>query len=192
MDTTDDQTNPQFSFHPVIPERQPDLARFSEAHGKFRYCSCMRWRMRSSQFQRATKEERVAALEALVRQGTPVGVLAYADGVPVGWCSVAPRETYAGLERYRALPRIDDEPVWSVVCFFIDARFRRQGLSGLLLRAAVDYARSQGAPIVEGYPVEPGPRSYTFMGSPGTFLRAGFQDVTPAGQTRRVMRYYVI
>jgi hypothetical protein len=71
----------------------------------------MRWRMTSTQFQRSTKEERAEALERLVREGTPVGVLAYFDGEPVAWCSVAPRETYAGLERYRALPRINDEPV---------------------------------------------------------------------------------
>jgi len=178
-------------FHPVTPERLPDLARFSLAHGKFRYCSCMRWRMTSTQFQRSTKDERVASLDERVCQGVPIGVLAYAEGNPVGWCSVAPRETYHALERYRALPRIDDAPVWSVVCFFVDSHFRRQGLTLGLLRAAVDYARDQGAKIVEGYPVEPGSRFYTYMGSPATFRQAGFRDVTPAGQARLVMRYFI-
>jgi len=56
-------------------------------------------------------EGRVAALEALVRQGTSVGVLAYADDEPVGWCSIAPRQSCEALERYRGLPRIDDVPV---------------------------------------------------------------------------------
>lgn len=178
-------------FHPVTPERLPDLRKFSEQHGKFRYCSCMRWRMMSTEFQRSSKEERVAALEGLVCRGTPIGVLAYAAGQPVGWCSIAPRESYAALERYRALPRIDAAPVWSVVCFFVDRRFRRQGVTLGLLKAAVQYARSQGAKVIEGYPVEPGARLYTYMGSPATFRRAGFRDVTPAGQARRVMRYLV-
>ena len=182
---------PALQFHPVTRDRLPDLARFSEQHGKFRYCSCMRWRLRSSDFQRSTKEERVAALEGLVREGTPVGVLAYADGEAVGWCSVAPRETYAALERFRALPRLDDAPVWSVVCFFVDRHVRREGATVGLLKAAVEYAKSQGAKIVEGYPVEPGPRLYTYMGSPTTFRKAGFRDVTPDGQERRVMRYVV-
>jgi GNAT superfamily N-acetyltransferase len=182
--------SPDFQFHPVTPERLSDLARFSEEHGKFRYCSCMRWRMTSSEYRHSPKRDRVAALEGLVQQGTPVGVLAYAQGEPVAWCSVAPRETFAALERYRALPRIDEEPVWSVVCFFVDRRFRRQGLTESLLRAAIDYARSQGAQIVEGYPVEPGSPSYTYMGSPETFRRAGFQDVTPEGQARQVVRCY--
>jgi GNAT superfamily N-acetyltransferase len=178
-------------FHAVTPERLADLARFSAAHGKFRYCSCMRWRLSSADFQRSTTEGRVAALEARVRQGTPVGILAYLEGEPVGWCSIAPRETYASLERYRALPRLDALPVWSVVCFFVDRRVRRQGVTLGLLRAAVEYARAQGAAAVEGYPVEPRQRLYTYMGASATFAQAGFSDVTPAGQQRRLMRYVV-
>src|SRR5260221_5286070 len=147
-----------FDYRPVIPERLPDLARFSERHGKFRYCSCMRWRLTSADYQRSTKESRIAALDDLVRHGTPVGVLAYLDGEPVGWCSIAPRETYAALERFRALARLDQTPVWSVVCFFIDRQVRRQRVRLGLLQAALQDVRSQGAAVIEGYPVEPGPR----------------------------------
>ena len=107
---------------------------------------------------------------------------------PAG-CSVAPRETYGALERFKALRRIDDAPVWSVVCFFVDPRARRQGATLGLLKAAVAYARSCGAKVVEGYPVEPGPRLYTYMGSPSTFRAAGFRDVTPPARDRRVFRY---
>src|ERR1700681_3221198 len=65
------------TFHPVTPERLPGLARFLVSQGKFRYCACMRWRMPSSQFSRSTKEGRGDALEQLVQDGTPIGVLAY-------------------------------------------------------------------------------------------------------------------
>lgn len=182
---------PKIECRPIAPANLADLDRFSSEHGKFRYCSCMRWRMTSGQYRCSTKESRVAALADLVCQGRPVGVLAYADLTPVGWCSIAPRETYGALERFRALPRIDDQPVWSVVCFFVDRRFRGRNVTLELLRAAVDYARSQGARVVEGYPVEPGPRSYTYMGAPSTFKAAGFSDVTPPGSTRLVMRRLV-
>jgi GNAT superfamily N-acetyltransferase len=193
----DEMNSPQeravqtMEFHPVISERLADLDRFSERHGKFRYCSCMRWRLTSAEFKRSSKGDRAAALAGLVSRGLPVGILAYADGEPVGWCSVAPRETYAALERYAGLPRLDDAPVWSVVCFFVDRCARGRGVTLGLLEAGVEYARSEGARIIEGYPVEPGPRLYTYMGSPATFRRAGFRDVTPKGQARLVMRYFV-
>ena len=180
---------PDFECRPITVANLVDLDRFSSQHGKFRYCSCMRWRMTSSQYRSSTKESRVATLEDLVRRGQPVGVLAYADFHPIGWCSIAPRDTYGALERFRALPRIDDEPVWSVVCFFVDRRRRGQRLTLALLRAAVDYAHAQGARVVEGYPVKPGLGLYTYMGAPSVFRAAGFSDVTPPGSSRLVMRH---
>ena len=178
-------------FQLVTAERLSDLKQFSAEHGKFGYCSCMRWRMTSSQFRNSSKSERAEALNTRVCSSEATGVLAYHDGQPIGWCSIAPRSAYSALERYRALLRIDDEPVWSVVCFFVDRRHRRRGLTLQLLMAAVDYAASEGAHIVEGYPVEPDAPSYTYMGSPDTFRRAGFEDVTPEGQKRTVMRRYI-
>lgn len=181
----------ELQFHPVTPERLADLERFSAEHGKFRYCSCMRWRMTSSQFRNSTKEKRIEALDAMASSGEAVGVLAYDEDGPIGWCSIAPRSSYAALERYRALPPIDDKPVWSVVCLFVNSQYRRRGLTLNLLEAAIEYAASEGAVIVEGYPVDPTAPTYTYMGSPNTFLRAGFTDVTPPGQKRSVMRHYI-
>lgn len=148
----------------------------------------MRWRMTSSEYRKSSKAERNDKLFARVLKGEATGILAYNENRPVGWCSVAPRSAYAALERYRALPRIDGESVWAVVCFFVDRHYRRQGLTLSLLNAAVDYAAAEGANIVEGYPVEPVAPSYTYMGSPNTFLQAGFKNVTPPGQARTVMR----
>lgn len=178
-------------FHPVTIERLSDLDRFSVLHGKFRYCSCMRWRLTSATYQQSSKETRIARLDDLVRTGEPVGILGYEGEIPVGWCSIAPRETYSALERFRALPHIDDTPVWAIVCFFVDRHFRRQNVTLGLLRAAVAYATQRGAMVIEGYPVAPGPHLYTYMGAPATFLAAGFQDVTPPGHVRQVMRYRV-
>jgi hypothetical protein len=84
-----------------------DLAKFSETYGKFGYCSCMRWRMRSTDYQRSSKEARAKKLKQMVNDGLPVGVLAYAGNEPIGWCSIAPRESCEALERYKKLSRID-------------------------------------------------------------------------------------
>src|SRR5690348_11944818 len=37
------------------------------------------------------------------------GVLAYVDGEPAGWCSVAPKSTYRALVRSRTIPHVEDE-----------------------------------------------------------------------------------
>lgn len=183
-----ESSGPDIEFLPVSARTLGDLEGFSAHHGKFRYCSCMRWRMTSSEFRNSTSEKRASCLEKLVLQEVPVGVLAYVNSEPVGWCSVAPRETFAGLERSRVLPRIDDAPVWSVTCFFVDARFRGRGISLGLLGAAADYARSCGAAFLEAYPVDECAHSYRFMGRVDLFARAGFVDVTPPGRARAVMR----
>ena len=189
----EDQAFKQFQFHPISPQRLPDLAAFSQCHGKFRYCSCMRWRMTSADFRRSTKEERVSALENLVRTGAPVGILAYHQGEPVAWCSVAPRESYAALERYRALPAHRRRRRRLVRDLFL----RRSPLPppGPDLRAAQGRGRLRPTPTTrpssKAIPSPPDSPSYTYMGAPETFRRAGFIDVTPAGQARRVMRLTV-
>lgn len=94
------------------------------------------------------------------------------------------------LERSTTLKRIDNLPTWSVACFFIDPSLRGQSLLVKLLQAAVTYAISQGATIIEGYPVEPD-QSYRFMGSPSVFEQVGFREVGIAKNGRRIVRYFV-
>ena len=185
-------------FQPVTPDRWPDLVRLFEHHGNPGYCWCMTWRLSSSDFRRSTSADRQNALERLVRAGTPVGILGYLDGEPVGWCSIAPRETYTRLERSITIQRIDDQITWSVVCFFVDRKVRGQHFTLKLLQAAIEYARAQGAQVIEGYPVEPRrdtagnlqpATSYRSMGYVSTFQKAGFREVVSGGKGRRIMRY---
>jgi guanylate cyclase len=127
------------------------------------------------QFDRLHGEPNRRALEALIRSGEVPGILAYHQGRPVGWCSVAPRERCPVLDRSPNLKAVDGEPVWSIVCFFIPRQHRRRGLSGHLIRAAVRYALSKGAPAVEAYPLDPrhsaGRPGAAFTGQLDTFFR---------------------
>ncbi|WP_052434740.1 GNAT family N-acetyltransferase [Streptacidiphilus melanogenes] len=182
----------ELSVRPVRadgPGRQA-LARFSEAYGTFRWCSCQRWRMTSAEFRASDVPGRVKALEDEVLGGGPIGVLAFAGEEPVGWCSVAPRASYRALARSRVLAPVDDAPVWSLVCFYVPGAWRRRGVTGMLLRGALAYAREQGAAAVETYPA-PAPEggSYSHMGPRGLFEREGFVDVTPPGRKRSVLRH---
>jgi len=174
-------------FLPVTPATAGDLERFSAAYGTFRWCSCQRWRLRSTQFRQAGKEGRVAALAGQVRAGQPVGVLAYDGDDPVGWCSIAPRESYAAVLVSRVIPQVPGERVWSVVCFFIAPRARHQGLRRKLLDAACDYAAEAGAEVIEAYP-SPDGRAYRYMGTRELYRAAGFEEVPVPPGRRPVMR----
>lgn len=155
----------------------------------------MWWRLKRSQFEKQKGEENRKALKKIVDSGEIPGLLAYANGQPIAWCSVAPRETFPVLERSRTLKRIDDQPVWSVVCFFVAKPFRRKGLTVKLLRASLEYAKEHGARIVEGYPVEPKktsiPDAFAFTGLVSVFRKARFVEVLRRSETRPIMRYYI-
>jgi L-amino acid N-acyltransferase YncA len=176
-------------FHPVSIDRYTDLTTFFEQYGNLNYCWCMRWRLKNTEFKQSNSKNRRSKFESLVEANIPVGVLGYQQGKVVGWCSIAPRETYTLLENSTTLKRIDNLPTWSVVCFFIDPNLRGQSLSVKLLQAAVTYAISQGATIVEGYPVESN-KSYRFMGSSSTFEQAGFREAGIAKNGRRIVRFF--
>jgi GNAT superfamily N-acetyltransferase len=185
---------PKLEYHPVTPERWADLERLFGKHGADGGCWCMWWRLTRSQFARQVGEKNRLALKAIVDSGKVPGLLAYADGEPVAWCSLGAREDYPSLERSRTLKRVDDRPVWSIVCFFVAKPFRGRGLMEPFLRAAVEYAGERGAKIVEGYPVEPQKRlsgSSGYMGVASAYRKAGFVEVTQTAARRPIMRYLI-
>lgn len=153
----------------------------------------MWWRLPKSKWKRRQGDGNRRGLKKIVDSGVPTGILAYSSGQPVGWCAIAPRSDFSRLERSRILKPVDDEPVWSVVCFVIVKAFRRRGLTVQLLRAAVEYARRHGARIVEGYPVEPKkpvvPDVFAYTGFASAFTKAGFKEVARRSPTRPIMRY---
>lgn len=173
---------PNLEIYPVTPERWADMEALFEGRGGPHNCWCMVWR--KNQFAKAMpgKAGKKAAMQQRVVDGVTVGLLAYADGEPVAWCSIGPRDTYRKLGGDESLAN-----VWSLVCFFVTRPLRGQGVSRQLLDAAVAYARERGADYVEAYPVEPDSPSYRFMGRVPLFEQAGFEFVQMVGTRRHVM-----
>ncbi len=185
------QSPQDLQFHPATPDRWNDLETLFGERGACAGCWCMWWRLRRAEWDRQRGEGNRIALKRLVDSGEVPGLLAYAEGRPAGWCSVAPREAFPALDRSRALKRIDAEPVWSVVCFFVARPFRRRGVAVALLRAAAEYARGRGATLLEGYPSNPGKRvadSWVYMGTTTAFLQVGFVEIARPSATRSIVR----
>ena len=152
----------------------------------------MYWRRPAAEYNGGKGRGNRDALRRLVAGGRTPGLLAYRRAVPVGWCALAPREAYPRLERARVLKRIDDSPVWSVVCLFVAKPYRREGVSVALLEGAAGFASSRGARILEGYPVEPrrGPLAdpFAWTGTASAFRAAGFREAARPAPTRPIMR----
>lgn len=181
-------------FHPVTPDRWHDLETLFGPQGADGGCWCMWFRLRRREFDRSSGEQNRQAMRGIVESGEVPGLLAYAGGEPIGWVSLGPRERFPHLEHSRTLKRVDEQPVWSVVCFVVDKRFRRQGLMRKLLSAAINYARERGTRIVEAYPVEPngGLTGYSgYTGIASTFRKAGFVEVLRRSRDRPIMRYFI-
>lgn len=187
--------SPEFTFYPLSPQRWLDLEALFGERGAVGGCWCMWWRLKRSEFNQQKGSLNRQAFKDIVYSGASTGILAYAGEQPAGWCALAPRDAYPALERSRVLKRVDDQPVWSVTCFFIAKPFRRKGLTVQLLREAVGYARSQGASILEGYPEDPGdsnqPPPFVFTGLASAFKKAGFVEVLRRSKKRPIMRYYL-
>ncbi len=103
----------------------------------------MFWRLPRADFKKMKGEGTKAVLQKMTAKNEVAGLIAYVDGQPAGWCSVGPREDYAALENSRVLTRVDDQPVWSIVCFFMLKPFRKQGMMSALLQGAMQYAKDQ-------------------------------------------------
>jgi GNAT superfamily N-acetyltransferase len=137
---------------------------------------------------------RRAKLTALSKRRHAPGLLAYRSREAVGWISVGPRLDYHRLAASKATPAVDELPIWVIPCITVRTEARGTGVAIALIRAAVAYAASRGAPAVEAYPRADGERvhdEWAFYGTEALFRRAGFKKVrgvlpVPKGWTPRV------
>jgi GNAT superfamily N-acetyltransferase len=159
-------------------------------------CWCLSHRVDSKTNRELVGPARGEFVRGLCSREVAPGVLAYRGDEVVGWAAVAPRSELP-FARSKKIPHVDELPVWSVWCIRVRPGHRGQGISHALLDGAVDYARSQQAPAIEGYPVDNAGRkvdlTMAYVGTRGLFERAGFvkaadTEAVSGGFPRVVMR----
>ncbi|WP_340682891.1 GNAT family N-acetyltransferase [Amycolatopsis coloradensis] len=174
---------PAFRIHPATADRFGDVATILDPNGNDRACWCLAYRAKPADYSRLRGDERAEHVRGLCAADPAPGVLAYDGTTPVGRCGVGPRAHLHRMTRSRTMPPIDDAPAWTVVCFVVRSGHRRKGVAHALLDGAVSYARAHGAPVIEGYPVDPGEgrinSSAAHIGTIGLFAAAGFELVAP-------------
>lgn len=184
---------PEIEVHPATPDRWDDVVDLFERRGprggtpQTNGCWCQFWHLRGKAYWDGHGAGSRKRLETEIRTGSEPGLLAYIDGVPVGWCRLGPRETFERLEHSPRLARVDEE-VWSVVCFYVHPSAKRNGVASALLKAASERAATRGARFLEGYAVREGHMNIdAYTGYLPMFLEAGFEVVRAAGR-RTIVR----
>jgi GNAT superfamily N-acetyltransferase len=182
------------SFHPLTQKLWRDFEMLFGARGACGGCWCMYWKLRGKAFEEAAGSDTRQMQKAIVDSKVVPGLLAYADGYPVGWVAVEPRSAYPKLAHSRVLKAVDNEDVWSITCFFVEKKHRRKGVTIELLKAAVEYVKSRGGKIVEGYPIDvhkKQPDAFVYTGTSSAFRQAGFVEVARHAPTRPIFRYVI-
>lgn len=183
---------------PLTPDRWDDLVELFGPSGADGGCWCMFWRLTQKDYARNSPRGNQEMLNALVASGNPTGLLAYDGSRVVGWCGVSPRSSFGRLEHSKFFPATTDRLTWSIVCFFIHRKWRKQAVARCLLEAALRYAGEHGAQVVEAYPVDPEggkiPPKEGYPGLLGMFLAAGFRQVAvtqarSGGHFRSIVQY---
>ena len=187
--------NPKLHFFPVTRDRWPDFKSLFGERGACGGCWCMLWRLTRKEFEQQKGAGNRKAMKAIIQSGETPGILGIIKGQPVAWCSVAPREHFPSLQRSRILKPLDDLPVWSITCLFVEKPYRRMGVSTRMIKAAVEHVKNRGGKIVEAYPVEPKkdkmPDVFAWTGLASAYTRAGFAECARRSETRPIMRYNI-
>lgn len=185
---------------PLTLARWPDLEALFNAKGcsMARGCWCMAYR-RSGKVVvppgQTPAEFNRQGLHALAEAGKPApGLIAYRGKQPVGWVSLGPREQFARLGRSPVMGPVDDQPVWSIICFVVPPAFRHQGVAHALLQGAVAFATQHRARLLEAYPVDKAQRgddAWMWFGAKSMYDQAGFTEVARRKPERPVVRLAV-
>ena len=186
-----DNYQQRYLIKPLSPETWSDFEQLFGTNGACAGCWCTWWRISSTDFRKFSKETKKNVMRTIVQGGKIPGLIVYVDGIPAGWVSVAPREEFLRMERSKILARVDEQPVWSINCFFINRHYRKKGLMSTLLTAALEFARSNGAKIVEAYPIDTQEKvssSRLYYGVAETFRRFGFTEAARRSPDQPIMR----
>jgi GNAT superfamily N-acetyltransferase len=179
----------ELTICPLTPDLWPALEDLFGSNGACNGCWCMYGRIGSA-YRKRPREQNKAAFREIVKRGPPPGLLAFDGEVAVGWCQLTPRDAVPWLDRTWRLRRVDDVPVWSLSCFYVRKGYRRQGVSSVLIAAALQAAKRENAPALEAHPfdadVSP---SASGTGYASTFARAGFKTVARRAPARPIMRH---
>lgn len=190
----DNELFDDFTVEPLTTKNWSLFVELFGDRGACGNCWCMYYRLDKATFTEGKADaQNKRAMQAIVTSGKPAGLLGLVQGKAIAWCAFAPREDFVKLSKSRVHQRIDDKQVWSIPCLFIQKEYRKEGLSVMLLKGVINYARENKIPIIEAYPTIPTqptiPDAFAWIGLYKSFERAGFYIADHKSKNRPMVRY---
>jgi GNAT superfamily N-acetyltransferase len=195
--------NSKYETRELSAKTWPDFVKlFTQGNG-WDHCWCVHFhracavpkdKWLATRAERGVRNRRMQ--KSLLDRGCSHGILVYVEGEPVGWCQYGLKEELPRIDsnrNYRGIAAAENaEKVWRITCFVVDRKFRRRGIAGAALRAALKSIATKGGGLVEAFPVENWEgKAFGNMSTNGTvsmFKKEGFKIVAPFGNTNVVMR----
>ena len=182
----------ELTTRPLAPETWDAFADLAERHnGVFGGCWCTWFHTMNAEKTRDADDNR-ALKQRLVEEGRAHAALVFDGEVAVGWCEYGACQELPNINHRKQYEAERDElPDYRLTCFFIDKRYRRQGVSAVALRGALDLIAQAGGGVVEAYPQDTGGKqitaSFLYNGTRSLFEQAGFTYDRPKGKNHCVM-----
>lgn len=150
-------------------------------------CWCQYWIL-GADYTRRERSQNKHDLAEQVGSGH-AGLVAYRNGEPLAWARFTPRSQLDWLLQRFSRYDFGNEAAWSLSCFFIARRARRQGVMTELITFAAGWGRDHDT-MIEGYPIDTGVDGATrniFPGVLSVFLDVGFIETGRLGKHRAVV-----
>jgi GNAT superfamily N-acetyltransferase len=188
----------RLTVEPLTRDRWPQLETFFGPSGAYANCWCTYFRQSGAAFEAGCRDRGTgnrALLHRLTDEGRVPGLIGSVDGAPVGWVSVGPRPDFGRVLRSPLLDKAfldEGTATWSVVCFWVPREHRGTGVGRALLDGAVRHARTEGAAVLEAYPIDTAgqrrPSSSVYQGTLALFTAARFEVAYRRKADRPVVR----
>ncbi|WP_159586422.1 GNAT family N-acetyltransferase [Chelativorans xinjiangense] len=185
------------SIVPLTPELWPAFEDLFGKHGACYGCWCTHFRLPPAVRRENDRQRNKDHIRERVEAGPPPGLLLLDHERADGWMQIGPRlDVPEWNNRGRVSAPVDDAPaddpaVWAISCFFIRTSARGRGHTHALVRAGIDFARAEGARVLEACPMTQSRDSRSiglFVGSRRVFDKAGFSEVIERKIGRPLMR----
>lgn len=125
-------------------------------------------------FSRTKNDNRDMAIQ-LIHENKLRGFLAYDGKAPVAWCNANEKQLFSFDKNLDRVYGGSDEQIISIVCFLVSHAYRRQGISGALLRSVINHYEHSGKKHIEAYPFKHVDRDLEHYHGPlSLYLKNGF------------------